>query len=569
MIINNKKYENELKEKDKKINDIKKLNDDLKQENEKLNDIKKSMDNDDINKKLFIEMDESQMKKEEELNKLRDDLEEINNELNEKNKEIEKYKITITEYKNKIDKLEQKQKIENINITNNNTVNDKTEKTLNDKDTEMSSLENEYKEIIKENINLKTKISQLNEEYKALNSKYESKEKALALKEIELINMKEVSQAMIEKEKKKLEEEQNIDPNNTTIITNKNYKKLSWYLIYKYNPNNSKTNNSQKPDENKYSNYIWVSGDLLRHDKLKKFNTFEDEEKKMTEMKQYILDLTKKLEKKEESISKLDYKNKKLNEQIQNKTAGVKGEFGLSRMSEKDKIKNNFANSMASNDGGTGDVDKFKKILEQLNDSNKRNTLLHKEVIELKTQLKKKEEFESGIPQDLKNIDNRSIDSGFLDEDFKQSHNEGVFNFIKESHNNQIKNKESKEIINSIRSEKENNIILNPNDTFNYKAAEKKADEFLREGLGDDSEYNEIKQMQKQMTFIKNQLKEYMQKYDQLSGQVKELLKNVKCDMKIKPQISQICQILGYSPNTTGKILANKKTGIFGMLTGK
>lgn len=37
-----------------------------------------------INKKLFIEMDESQMKKEEELNKLRDDLEEINNELNEK-----------------------------------------------------------------------------------------------------------------------------------------------------------------------------------------------------------------------------------------------------------------------------------------------------------------------------------------------------------------------------------------------------------------------------------------------------------------------------------------------------
>ena len=68
---------------------------------------------------------------------------------------------------------------------------------------------------------------------------------------------------------------------------------------------------------------------MLRHDKLKKFNTFEDEEKKMTEMKQYILDLTKKLEKKEESISKLDYKNKKLNEQIQNKTAGVKGEFGL------------------------------------------------------------------------------------------------------------------------------------------------------------------------------------------------------------------------------------------------
>ena len=293
-------------------------------------------------------------------------------------------------------------------------------------------------------------------------------------------------------------------------------------------------------------------------------------------MQQYIINLTKKLEKKEESISKLDYKNKKLNEQIQNKTAGVKGEFGLSRMSDKDKTKNNFANSMTSNDGIT-DVDKFKKILDQLNDSNKREVLLHNEIKELKTQLKKKEEFESGIPQDLKNIDNRSIDSDFLDEDFKQSHNEGVFKFIKESHNNQINiinnkdNNNNKEILSSIRSEKNNNIniINNPNDTFNYKAAEKKADEFLREGLGDDSEFNEFKEMQKQMTFIKKQLKEYMQKYEQLSGQVVELLKNVKVDMKIKLQISQICQILGYSPNTTGRILSNKKAGIFGILTGK
>ena len=82
-------------------------------------------------------------------------------------------------------------------------------------------------------------------------------------------------------------------------------------------------------------------------------------------------------------------------------------------------------------------------------------------------------------------------------------------------------------------------------------------------------EYNEFKQMQKQMTFIKKQLKESLQNYEQLSEQVKELLKNVKCDIKIKPQISQICQILGYSPNTTSRILSNKKTGIFGILSGK
>jgi chromosome segregation ATPase len=299
---------------------------------------------------------------------------------------------------------------------------------------------------------------------------------------------------------------------------------------------------------------------------LKKFNLFEDDEKKIREFQEYIFDLQKKLERKVESISRLDYKNRKLNEQIQNKTASAKN-FGLSHISDtdKNKLKNNFANSMASNEM-VSDIDKYKNILEQLNDSNKRETKLHNEIIQLKTQLKKKEEFESGIPQDLKNIENRSIDSGFLDEDLKESTNVGMFNFIKESNNN-INNK--KDIIISTRSEKEKEMEVNGNDTFNYKAAEQKADEFLREGAGDESDFNEIKQMQKQMKFLKDQLKDCLLKYEQLSEQVKEMLKNVKCDIKIKPQISQICQILGYSPQTTSRILNNKKGGILGLIKGK
>jgi predicted nucleic acid-binding Zn-ribbon protein len=162
--------------------------------------------------------------------------------------------------------LELKQKFENNN-TNNNTVNNQTEKTLNDKDTEMSSLETEYKEIVKENINLKVKINQLNEEITTLKSENESQKKNLISKETELNNMKEISKAMIEKEKKKLEEEQNIEPSNTTIISSKNHKKLTWYLIFKYNKNNPK-NESQKPDENNYSNYLWVTGNVIRREKL-------------------------------------------------------------------------------------------------------------------------------------------------------------------------------------------------------------------------------------------------------------------------------------------------------------
>ena len=49
--------------------------------------------------------------------------------------------------------------------------------------------------------------------------------------------------------------------------------------------------------------------------------------------------------------------------------------------------------------------------------------------------------------------------------------------------------------------------IININDTFKNEA-EKKADEFLKEGLGDDSDYNEIKQMQK--TIQKKKWKKFL-----------------------------------------------------------
>ena len=107
----------------------------------------------------------------------------------------------------------------------------------------------------------------------------------------------------------------------------------------------------------------------------------------------------------------------------------------------------------------------------------------------------KKEEFESGIPQDIKNIDNRSIDSGFLDEDIKDNPNNGMINFIKDNNANNNNNKKSKDFFASIKTDKDImnsnlNVNANENDTFNYKAAEKKADEFLREGLGDESEWS-------------------------------------------------------------------------------
>ena len=54
---------------------------------------------------------------------------------------------------------------------------------------------------------------------------------------------------------------------------------------------------------------------------------------------------------------------------------------------------------------------------------------------------------------------------------------------------------------------------------------------------------------------VKEKLKELEFKFKNLVEQVKILIGNININQKIKPQISQICQLLGYSPKTTGRIL--------------
>ena len=79
---------------------------------------------------------------------------------------------------------------------------------------------------------------------------------------------------------------------------------------------------------------------------------------------------------------------------------------------------------------------------------------------------------------------------------------------------------------------------------------------------GEEADFDEVKQIQNQMKFLKKELKETRNYNDQLTEQVKELIKNVKCDNKNKIYIEQICQILNLSPNTTKKIISNNKKGI-------
>ena len=92
--------------------------------------------------------------------------------------------------------------------------------------------------------------------------------------------------------------------------------------------------------------------------------------------------------------------------------------------------------------------------------------------------------------------------------------------------------------------------------------SQQKVDEFLNKNAGEEEDFDEVKQIQKQMKFLKKELKETRNILELLTDQVKELIKNVKCDNKNKPQIVQICQLLNLSPETTKRIVTNNKKGI-------
>ena len=93
---------------------------------------------------------------------------------------------------------------------------------------------------------------------------------------------------------------------------------------------------------------------------------------------------------------------------------------------------------------------------------------------------------------------------------------------------------------------------------WDYKISEKKVDEFLNKGNEED-DLDMEKLLQKQLNYLKKEVSETNNKYNMLEGQVKELLKHIKCDMKNKPQIVQICQILGFDQDKVNKIVSNKK----------
>ena len=520
LIMSAKQRINDMKQKEIKINQLINQNENLIKTNQNLVN----------NNQLFKE----------EKNRLINNYNILNEDLNKKKENIDYLQSILIQKTELIDKL---QKSNNELILESNTI----KSDLKQKKIELNQLEIQYNKlkqeknisgeminlieennkIIIENKTLENKLNKISEENNIyntqlieLNKKYQEQIILIQEKEKELNNMKEASKAILEKHKKLVEEKNpKLEPNSYTLITSKKYNKLTWYLLQK--KTDIKNNNNINNDI--YNKFIWINGNILTKELLDKFNKFEDDEQKIKDLQEYNINLQKKLERKEESISILDYKNKKLMEQIQNKTFANTGNNKL----KFNLIKNDHINSL-NNNGSMGErgfeSEKFKNILQQLNYSNLRESKLQKEVNKLKEKLKKKEEFEAGFPKHFKDIEPSGNDSGFLDDDLKEQDKKVIFDLVKSDDRDKLSTKKS--------------------DTNN----------------NDNMEDN--RKLKDEISGLKNKNKEIEIKYKHLEEMVKDLIKNVKYEQNIKPHIVQICQILGYSPQTTQKIVKNKISGL-------
>ena len=151
---------------------------------------------------------------------------------------------------------------------------------------------------------------------------------------------------------------------------------------------------------------------------------------------------------------------------------------------------------------------------------------MQKEVKKLKEKLKKKEEFEAGFPKNFKYIEPSGNDSGFLDDDFREQEKKCIIDLVKS------------------------------NTDDRDKLSTKKSDTNYNENAEDN------KKLKEEIVSLKNKNKDLEIKYKNLEDMVKELIKNLNYEPIIKPHIVQICQILGYSPQTTQKIVKNKISGL-------
>ena len=81
----------------------------------------------------------------------------------------------------------------------------------------------------------------------------------------------------------------------------------------------------------------------------------------------------------------------------------------------------------------------------------------------------------------------------------------------------------------------------------------------MAKGAGEEDDFDEVKMINKQMNFLKEEIKDYREKMKKLQNEIKELFRKIKCNDKNRKNIVQICQLLGFSPQLVDEIISNRK----------
>ena len=411
--------------------------------NEKyINELKQSLKNNNENFKKEIN-------KKNEINKiLKENLDQINNELNKMNNlriedinVINKLNINLQTKKDENNGL----KSENLELIEKIKINEEKNNNL------YKELKKENDRLNKTNSQLNEYITKLNEQLNSLNLKYKENKHVLNEKDIEINNLKEVSQALLDKQKNELElkdKNEQISPDTHFIISIKKYSELTWYLVSIINPYDNKISNEKK---NNYNNYKWITELVLPKSQLHKYNIFKD-----------------------------------------------------------DQNKNNYSNNNSL-------IDKI------VNYYDNRELSYKNEITKLETKIRGTEELQSKV----NNIRGISLEneSDFID--FDETGGENMIKFLKDKNILKKKENEDEDILNDIP--------------------------------GNESDLDEIKGLKTLTKFLKKDNKEKEKKINNLTEKIKELINNLKYDTKIKPQLSQILELLGFPSNTIQNILNNNK----------
>ena len=312
--------------------------------------------------------------------------------------------------------------------------------------------------------------------------------------------------------------------NNYIILCDKVYKEFKWFLLKK-----KLKEDDEEEIINTYNNLIWVPiKDIVD---LDNFNDYSTEEK--TNNNNEILNLLKKLEEKENMISKLSYKLEKLekdtnilytnsnnNNNNDQKSNSINQDY-LSKDNTNIIPKRNYSAKTQKNDQFGIPLEKYNELLEKLNQTEERFLKLQKENVELR--------------KNQKLLTNQSQNQNTSERNNELNFSSDINKMTFDNNNNYLDNINNR--LGLIKKNENNNIIINNNINKNGQNEEDEEDIYYYR-----KKYNELEM-----------------KLKILKDACKNILIRLTIPKKDREEIKQILKIFEFSEEETSIILGDKK----------